>query len=81
MANPIISKLMSQQGINPNLKNMVSMMKGAKNPEAMIQQLASQNPQMKQVLDMVGNGDPKQIFMNACKQKGIDPNQILSMMK
>lgn len=81
MANPIISKLMSQQGINPNLKNMVSMMKGAKNPEAMIQQLASQNPQMKQVIDMVGNGDPKQIFMNACKQKGVDPSDILSFLK
>lgn len=80
MANPIISALSKSQGINPNLKNMIAMMKGAQNPMAMMQQIASQNPQMKQVLDMVGNGDPKQVFMNACKQRGKDPNEILSML-
>lgn len=69
----------------PNLKrikDMVGMIKGARNPQAMLSQMASNNPQMKSVLDMVQTGgDPRQMFFNACKQKGIDPEQILSMMK
>lgn len=60
---------------------MMAMLSNAINPQAMLMQIASKQPKMKQILDMVGNGDPKQIFFNACKQKGVIPDQILSKMK
>lgn len=80
MNNPIIQKLSrSQLG---QAKQMIDMIRAARNPEAMVEQMASKNPQMKQVVDMVKTGgNPQQMFMNACKQKGIDPESILSMMR
>lgn len=85
MSNPILSALNTGAAMTSNLKRikeMVGMIKGARNPQVILSQMASNNPQMKSVLDMVQTGgDPKQIFFNACKQKGIDPEQILSAMK
>lgn len=64
------------------IRQMMNMVKSAGNPQQMMTQLASQNPQMKQIIDMVGtSGNPKQMFLNICKQRGIDPEQIISMLK
>lgn len=63
------------------LKNMVSLFKGAKDPQALVMQMASQNPQMKTILDMVKGGNPEQIFYDVCKQRNVDPSDILSIMK
>lgn len=77
--------MLNQRNIPQNLgkvKDMMNLVRNAHNPQAMVMQLASKNPQMKQIMDMVGtNGDPRQIFMNACKSKGVNPEDILSMMK
>lgn len=63
------------------IKQMMNMVRGAQNPQAMITQLASHNPQMKTMLDMIQGRDPKQVFFDACRQKGVDPNQIFSMLR
>lgn len=62
------------------IKNMISMFQG--NPQAMIQNLAAQNPQMQNVFKMVnGSGkSPKDIFMSMAKEKGINPNDILGQL-
>lgn len=57
------------------------MVRNANNPQAMISQLASQNPQMKTILDMVKGGNPKDIFYDVCQQRGINPDDILSQMR
>ena len=43
---------------------MMNFCKGASNPQAALQTLMGQNPQMKQVMDLVrqGGGDPKTVF-------------------
>ena len=47
-----------------------------------INNLLQSNPQLKQVINMVRNGaNPKQLFFDLAKQKGIDPNTILSQIK
>lgn len=80
MNNPILQKLSGNQ--LGQAKQMIDMFKAARNPEAMVEQMASNNPQMKQVVDMVkSGGNPQQMFINACKQKGVDPESILSMMR
>lgn len=57
------------------VKGMMSMFKG--NPQALIQQ----NPMLNQIMQMYQGQNPKDIFMNMCKQKGINPEQIINMLK
>ena len=49
----------------------------------MLRQLANSNPQMQQVLDVIQNagGDPRRAFYELAQQKGVDPQEILDMMK
>lgn len=65
------------------IKSMMNMMRNSGNPQAMMQSLMSQNPQMKQIVDMVNQsgGDPQKLFYEEAKKRGIDPNQILDMFK
>lgn len=71
---------------NPRLasvKNALALLKGAKDPQAMLRSLASQNPQVQSVLDAIdkSGGDPKKAFYETAKQMGVDPNQVLNMLK
>lgn len=89
MANSLYQQLMGQQNQsfqNNNLssiKNMFNMLKGQSNPMQIIKNMASQNPQVSQVLNMLnGSGmSAKDLFMQTAQQMGIDPNQIINMLK
>lgn len=50
------------------------------NPQAFVQNMINQNPQVKQILDQNG-GDAKTAFYKLAEQKGIDPNQIIDLFK
>ena len=70
----------------PNLqpiKNMMNIVRSAGNPQAMLQQMAQNNPQLRQVMDMVqqSGGDPKRAFYELAKQKGVNPDDIVNMLK
>ena len=56
------------------------MIKAAKNPSALAQTMVNQNPQVQKMIQDAG-GDPKKAFYNAAKQKGIDPDEIINMLK
>lgn len=43
-------------------------------------QIIKDNPQLQQILALY-NGDAKTAFYSLCKQKGVDPNIILSQLK
>ena len=60
-----------------------NMLKSARNPQAMLQQMMSNNPQYKQVMQLVNdnNGDAKKAFYSLADQMGVDPEQILSMLR
>ena len=62
---------------------MMQMLSGNNNPQAMLQMLAAQNPQLRQVLDYVqqSGGDPKEAFYKLAQERGVDPNQIINMLK
>ena len=59
------------------------MIKNAGNPQMMLNQMMSQNPQLKQVMDYVhaNGGDPKQAFYKMAQEKGINPDDILNQLK
>lgn len=72
--------------INNNLnqiKQMMNMVRSAGNPQAMMQSMVQSNPQMKQVMEIVNQsgGDPKAAFYKMAEEKGIDPEQVLSMLR
>ena len=47
-----------------------------------INSLLQSNPNLKSIMDMIRKGgNPKQMFFEMAKQKGIDPNTILSQIK
>ena len=65
------------------IKNMMNMFKNASNPQALLQSMVQQNPQMREVMNIIqqNGGDPKTAFYNLAKQKGINPDEIINMLK
>lgn len=63
-----------------NLKQTITTIKSMSNPQAFVQNMINQNPQVKQILDQNG-GDAKTAFYKLAEQKGIDPNQIIDLFK
>lgn len=61
-------------------RQMVQAIRSSGNPQAMISQIATKNPQLSQIIQQYG-GDPKTAFYKYAEANGIDPNEILSMMK
>ena len=65
------------------IKNMLGMVRSASNPNAMLNMLAQNNPQLRQVLDLVqqSGGSPEKAFYAACEQRGVNPQEIIDMLK
>ncbi|MBQ2175835.1 MAG: hypothetical protein II453_12505 [Alphaproteobacteria bacterium] len=59
------------------------MVKAAKNPQAMMQMMAQQNPQISQVMNFVqqNGGDPKMAFYKLAEQRGVNPDEVLQMLR
>ena len=62
---------------------MMRMLKFARNPQALFNQMMTSNPQIKQVMDMVdqNGGDAEALFYKLAKENNIDPEGILSQLK
>ena len=56
------------------------MFKATSNPMAMLNQLVNKNPQIQQIIQQYG-GDPKTAFYKYAEANGIDPNEVLNMLK
>lgn len=82
---PILQQLQGNGMMNGigQIKQMMNMIKNAGNPQAMMAQMMQNNPQMKQVMDAVNQygGDPKKAFYALAQQKGVNPDEILNMLK
>ena len=72
----------STSQINPVVQMFKTMQK-SNNPQQLLINMAQQNPKTKEVLDFIksSNQSPKDLFYQLAKQKGVDPNQILDMLK
>ena len=83
--NPMLSKLNQSKltsQIRP-IKNAMNMARSIGNPQMMINQMLSSNPnyaQVQQIIQQYG-GDPKQAFYGMCQQMGVDPQEILNQLK
>lgn len=69
---------MNPMTTNP-LNMMVNAMRGGANPMALIQQMAGQNPQMRQFMQMVNGKSPaqlRQMAENVAKERGVSLNDV-----
>ena len=65
-----------------NAKAMIDMMRGARNPQALLREYARTNQNVREVIDYMDKcGDPKTAFYQMASAKGIDPEAILSMIR
>lgn len=74
---------MQMQG-NPvlnQIKGMFNFMKMAKNPNQALMDMANKNPRMQQVVNMCQGKNPKDVFYSKCSEMGVNPEDILNMMK
>ena len=61
-------------------RNMIQTIKSCNNPDAMINQMVAQNPKINQIINQYG-GDPKTAFYKYAEANGVNPDEILNMMK
>ena len=65
-----------------NPMDVINAVRYSRNPQAMLEQYARTNKNVREVMDMVDQcGDPKTAFYKLASAKGVDPDAILSMIK
>ena len=76
-----MNPLFMQKPANNNVNNMMQMIKAAQDPSEALKMAANTNPALAGVLKSLNGRDPKTVFFETCRQKGIDPNVILEQLK
>ena len=73
---------MSQQG-NQSLLNMINLFKNSSNPQQLLYQMARQNPQLNNVLNLIQTSrkSPKDLFYQMAEQRGVNPKDILQQLQ
>lgn len=75
--NPLTSSKLSPQ-LMQNIQQVKHMMRMVNGDPTV---LAQQNPMLSQVMQMCRGQNPQQMFMDLCKNRGIDPNAILNELR
>lgn len=78
----IMQQLFQSSPAMGNIKQMVNMIRGAQNPQALLNQMITNNPNAKQVMDLINQagGDPRKAFYNMAEKMGVEPQEILNMI-
>lgn len=65
------------------VKGMLRTLQNSNNPQQLLMGMAQQNPKVQQVMSMIQNSgkSPKELFYQMAQQKGVDPEQILNMLR
>lgn len=59
-------------------RDTYKMFSESKNPMQLFMNMASKNPNMKQVMNMIqSGGNPQTVFNQLCQQRGINPQEFL----
>ena len=83
MGNPFYTGGSSvMNGINMNqVKQIYSMLRNSKNPEMLLNQMVSQNPQLKQTIDLIkSRGNYEEVFRGLCKDRGINADDFIKQI-
>lgn len=63
------------------LKEAYNMVSNSSNPRAMLNYLAKTNPNLAMAMQICNGQNPKDIFYEMCKQRGVNPDDILNQLK
>lgn len=80
MQNPMLQKL-SQNSSPISNNNMLNLLQNSNNPQQLINNILSQNPQITNLINQYGNGDPKAAFYEYARISGQDPQQALNLVQ
>ena len=65
-----------------NIQQLYQMVMNSKNPMQLLEQMSANNPQLRQVVQTLKNGaNPQSLFVELCKQRGVDPNAFLKSIQ
>lgn len=78
--NSLFQQLNPTRQLPANIKQMISSIKGIQNPQAMLNQMAQQNPQLNAILK-ASNGNYEQAFRSMAQQLNVNPEEIINMLK
>lgn len=86
MGNPIVEMLTRQQTQSPkgdnSVTDMISQVKNSSDPNSALYALAAKNQNVRTALEYVqqNGGSAKAAFYNLANSKGVNPNDILSVL-
>lgn len=82
MANPFFNNFNGGNGINMGqVKQIYNMLRCSNNPNQLLDQLVSKNPQMAQAVNLIKNNDNyEQVFRSMCQEKGINADEFIKQM-
>ena len=67
---------------NLNIQQLYKMVMNSRNPMQLLEQMSANNPQLRQVVQTLKNGaNPQSLFVELCKQRGVDPNAFLKSIQ
>ena len=73
-------QMMQSQGNLAKARQLINSIKSMRNPQSMVMNAINQNPEIKSFVDASG-GDYKKAFYAMAQQKGVNPDDILNLMK
>jgi hypothetical protein len=80
-----MNPLMNTSGINPqaiqNVKRLMGMLQTMSNPQQAIMQMAQSNPQINSVMQLINGRNPKDVFMEECQKRGINPDSVINQLR
>ena len=80
--NPLSNGNMQSGGIPQQLMQSINSVKMMRNmAKGDLSMLANQNPAVRQVMQMLQGQDYRSVFMQMCKQQGVDPQAILNELQ
>ena len=85
MNNPLLGGV-QQNSILQNMEGIRrtwGMLKSMSNPNEMLNQVIQSNPKMKEAQELIqkAGGDPEKAFRMKAKEMGVDPEQIMGMLR
>lgn len=69
--------------INGYMQQVINFYKSSSDPQGTLMRMMQNNPRMKIVMDFINEngGDAKAAFYKLAKEKGVDPEEILSQLR
>lgn len=80
MQNPMLQKLKPANQAQTN-NNILAILQNANNPQQLINNILTNNPQLTTLINQYGNGDPKAAFYEYARRTGQNPQQVLNMIQ